>query len=167
MAHTASLLNSKSEFDSFLYAQVGEDKKGTIVSVLTAFARLNFEPWQQAADFASLPRDLAKARLAEMIATLPGMSPTSSEPGTVAARLIALLPVSARPSGRAVQPTVASPTGLLVVIKAADLRSPRSRVIMFMMALWLVLQVVWVIQQPSHPVTSDPTTTSQAASPPS
>jgi len=165
MAHSASLLNSKSEFDSFLFAPVGEDKKGTIVSVLTAFARLNFEPWQQAADFASLPRDVAKTRLAAMIATLPGMSPTSSEPSTVAARLIALLPVSGRPSGPAIHPTVASPTGLLGVIQAADLRSPRSRLIMFMMALWLMLQVVWMIQQPSQPAASDPPSTSQAASP--
>jgi len=165
MAHSASLLNSKSEFDSFLFAPVGEDKKGTIVSVLTAFARLNFEPWQQAADFASLPRDVAKTRLAAMIATLPGMSPTSSEPSTVAARLIALLPVSGRPSGPVIHPTVASPTGLLGVIQAADLRSPRSRLIMFMMALWLMLQVVWMIQQPSQPAASDPPTTSQAASP--
>jgi hypothetical protein len=166
MAHTASLLNSKSEFDSFLYAPVGEDKKGTIVSVLTAFARLNFEPWQKAADFASLPKDVAKTRLAAMIATLPGMSPTSSEPGMVAARLIALLPASARPSGPAVQPTLVSRNGLLGAIQAADLRSPRNRLIIFMMALWLVFQVVWVIQQPSQPVGNDAATTSQPAGPP-
>ena len=36
---------------------------------------------------------------------------------------------------------------------------------MFMMALWLMLQVVWMIQQPSQPAASDPPTTSQAASP--
>src|SRR5664279_1098470 len=99
MVRSATLLNAKSEFDSFLFVPVGEDKKGTIVSVLTAFARLNFEPWQKAADFASLPKDVAKTKLAAMIATLPGMSPSSLEPGAVAARLVALLPASAPPKG--------------------------------------------------------------------
>ena len=60
MAHTPSLLNAKSEFDRFLFAPIGEDKRGTMVSVLTAFARLDFDPWQQAADFVRLPKEAAK-----------------------------------------------------------------------------------------------------------
>jgi hypothetical protein len=98
MAHSVSLLNSKSEFDNFLFAPVGEDRKGTIISVLTAFARLDFDPWQQAADFARLPREAAKTRMAEMIALLPGMSPARSEPRAIAERLVALLPGPASPA---------------------------------------------------------------------
>ncbi|MEP7241390.1 MAG: hypothetical protein ABI697_10935 [Devosia sp.] len=97
VGHTASLLNAVSEFDSFLFAPIAEDKKGTVVSVLTAFARMNFDPWQKAADFARLPRELAKTKLSAMLAALPGMSLTGPEPGTIAARLVALLPAQTRP----------------------------------------------------------------------
>ena len=163
MAHSASLLNSKSEFDQFLFAPVGEDKKGTIVSVLTAFARLDFDPWQKAADFVSLPRDVANTKLAAMIATLPGMSPPGSEPAAVAARLVTLLPSSARSAGHA-QPIIGS-RSMLGAIQAANLRLPRRTVlIILMMAMWVVAQIVWV-GQPSQPSGSDPSKTSDTAGP--
>jgi hypothetical protein len=78
-----------------------------VVSVLSAFARMDFDPWQQAADFAQLPKAVARTRLATMIATLPGMLLSPLEPETIAARLIDLLPVSPRPA-EAVQTTAAS-----------------------------------------------------------
>ena len=118
MDHTTSLLNAKSEFDSFLFAQVGEDKRGTVVSVLTAFARLDFDPRQQAADLARLPKEKAKTKLAGIIMTLPGMLPSQIEPSTLAARLIPLLPPQHRP---AVGPGVR----WLGASQPANLRSPR------------------------------------------
>jgi len=35
------------EFDEFLGASLGEDRNGTRLSVLSAFARLNVDPWQE------------------------------------------------------------------------------------------------------------------------
>lgn len=133
MVRSASLLNSKSEFDSFLFAPVGEDKKGMVVSVLTALARLDFDPWQQAADFARLPKEAAKAQLAAMLAGLPGMSLSGPEPGTVAARLVALLPAPSRPAA-------ASRTGWPGIAPPAASPSPRS---LIPIAIFMVLSVVF------------------------
>ncbi len=36
------------EFDRFLLAFVGEDRKGNAVTVLSALARLELEPWEEA-----------------------------------------------------------------------------------------------------------------------
>jgi hypothetical protein len=145
MAHSASLLNSKSEFDSFLFAPIGEDRKGTVISVLTAFARMDFDPWKQAADFARLPKDVARTKLAALIATLPGMSPDRSEPGTVAARLIALLPGAA-------QPTVIARDAWLGAGQPINLRSPRFIIsIAVFMALSLASQFFMASLQPAQP----------------
>jgi hypothetical protein len=60
-----------SEFDDFLYAPIGEDTNGMLLSVLSALARADLDPWQEAARLAGLPEKYATARLAELIAALP------------------------------------------------------------------------------------------------
>lgn len=62
------------------------------LSVLSAMARLEVDPWQEAAELAGLPGATAIERLASLIALLPDESSTHRDPGTIAARLIALLP---------------------------------------------------------------------------
>ena len=136
MANSASLLNSKSEFDSFLFAPVGEDKQGTVVSMITAFARLDFDPWQQAADFARLPKEAARARLAAILATLPGMASSDADPGSVATRIIALLPM--KPGAAAGSSAAWPPPG-----QPVNLRSPRYILtIVFFLALGFGSQFV-------------------------
>jgi len=153
MTHSASLLNSKSEFDNFLFAPVGEDKKGTVVSVLTAFARLDFDPWLEAADLARLPKDAATTRLSAIIATLPGISPPISDPDTLAARLIALLSAASTPPSGPGRSTVAAGEDWLGAFGPANLHSPRSMTIMLLLAMWLVSLVV---SMSSQPPSSDP-----------
>ncbi|HZL59045.1 MAG TPA: hypothetical protein VFC38_05045 [Stellaceae bacterium] len=68
-AVSVSLLGS--EFDDFLYAPVGEDGNGMRLSVLSALARLDVDPWQEAAKLARLPGKTAIERLASLIAALP------------------------------------------------------------------------------------------------
>jgi hypothetical protein len=41
-----------SEFDDFLFPPIGEDRNDTPVSVLLALARLDMDPWQEAAESA-------------------------------------------------------------------------------------------------------------------
>jgi hypothetical protein len=94
---SASLLGS--EFDDFLYAPIDEDRNGMLVSVLSALARLDLDPWQEAAQLAQLPGEPATQRLASLIAALPDGSMVHLDPGTAAARLIALLPGRARSRG--------------------------------------------------------------------
>jgi hypothetical protein len=36
------------EFDNFLYASIGADRNGMPLSVLSALARLDLDPWEEA-----------------------------------------------------------------------------------------------------------------------
>ena len=92
MTRTTSLSPLGSEFDSFLFAPIGEDKNGMLVSVVSALARLDIDPWHEADELARLPREAAMARLASWIAALPDGPWAQPDPGTAAGRLIALLP---------------------------------------------------------------------------
>lgn len=83
---------SGSEFNRFLFAPIGEDGTGMLVTVLSALARLDLDPWQEAAKLARLPGATATERLTSLLAALPDRLLAQSESGTVAARLIALLP---------------------------------------------------------------------------
>lgn len=52
MTHAALAPLIGPEFDKFLCASIGEDRNGTMLSVLSALARLDVDPWQEAADLA-------------------------------------------------------------------------------------------------------------------
>jgi hypothetical protein len=80
------------EFDDFLFAPIGEDSNGMLLSVVSALARMDIDPWQEAANLAQLPGTTATRRLASLIAALPDRPSTQLDPGTNAARLIARLP---------------------------------------------------------------------------
>ncbi len=87
MARGASGSVLGTQFDDFLFASVREDKNGPL-SVLSALARLDVDPWQTAAALAQLPRTAAAQRLASLFAGLPD---EPSDPDA-AARLVAFLP---------------------------------------------------------------------------
>ena len=92
MTRSASFSVLASEFDDFLFAPIGDDRNDMPLSVLSALARLDIDPWLEAAELARLPRETATQRLASSIAALPPGSTAHLEHGTIAARLIALLP---------------------------------------------------------------------------
>jgi hypothetical protein len=81
-----------SEYNDFLFAVIGEDKNGMLVSVLSGLARSNIDPWQEAAKLAQLPGDTATRELAALIGALPDRSTSYPDPRTIATRLISLLP---------------------------------------------------------------------------
>ncbi len=81
-----------SEFNEFLFAPIGEDRNGMLLTVVSALARLDLDPWQEATKLARLPGATATERLASLLATLPDRPSTHPDPGTMATRLIALLP---------------------------------------------------------------------------
>jgi hypothetical protein len=90
-----SLLGS--EFDDFLFAPIGEERNGMLLSVVSALARLDIDPWQETAQLAQLPAAAATQRLASFIAAIPDR-PAHQDPRTIAAGLIALLPRRADPN---------------------------------------------------------------------
>ena len=100
MTHAALAPLIGPEFDDFLGASIGEDRNGTGLSVLSALARLDVDPWQEATSLARMPREAATARLTELIDALP-RSPTDAIPSrTSAADLVALLPKGKTPNVR-------------------------------------------------------------------
>src|SRR5665213_2108083 len=91
------------EFDDFLFAPIGEERNGMPLSVVSALARLDVDPWQEAANLAELPRTTATRRLTSLIATLPDKPTTNLAPGANAASLIARLPRRASFTARPVE----------------------------------------------------------------
>ena len=81
-----------SEFNDFLFASIGEQENETPLSVLSALARLDVEPWQEAARLTQLPKDQALQDLSSIIGGLPGGRWKASESNMIAARLVELLP---------------------------------------------------------------------------
>jgi len=87
MTSAVSMFGHKSECDPFLYAPVGEERNGMSLSVLSALARLDVDPWQEAATLTKMPAQDATLRLTSLLLTPPSLL----APSTVL-RLITLLP---------------------------------------------------------------------------
>ena len=80
------------EFDRFLYASVGEDRNGDVVTVLSTLARLGLDPWNEAADLAKMGGEAARARLGQLLSRFRGVPTLGHDHGSVARELILLLP---------------------------------------------------------------------------
>jgi hypothetical protein len=92
MTHAALTPRLGREFDNFLFSSIDDDRNDPLLSVVSALARLEVDPWKEAASLARMPRDRAKQRLTSLIASLPKGAATSLSPEIIAARLISLLP---------------------------------------------------------------------------
>jgi hypothetical protein len=117
MTHAALSPLIGPEFDKFLGASIGEN-----LSVLSALARLDVDPWQEATSLARLPREAAAARLTALIEALPHAPATASPTGTSAADLVALLPKLKALDARSSRSAFAAPgvreTRVLFVLSA-------------------------------------------------
>jgi hypothetical protein len=92
MKPPASFSTLGSEFDAFLYAAIGEDRNGMPLSVVSALARMDLDPWHEAAGLAAVSVETATGKLTSLLAALSDPILTGPSPGITAARLIALLP---------------------------------------------------------------------------
>ena len=77
MTHAALSPLIGPEFDEFLGAPIREDRNGTTLSVLSALARLDVDPWDEATSLARMPREAAAERLTALIDALPRETPIS------------------------------------------------------------------------------------------
>jgi len=94
------------EFDSFLFATVGEEVDGVPLSVLSALSRLDLDPREDAVRLAHLTREAAADQSARMIARLYDRRWSVAEALRIARGLVERLPVS-----RAAGTTVAAAAG--------------------------------------------------------
>jgi hypothetical protein len=79
----------RSEFDDFLFTEIGEDARGMTLTVLSALARVDVDPWMEAAELARLSSTAATERLASLIEAGVGRGDPDID---LAARLVARLP---------------------------------------------------------------------------
>jgi hypothetical protein len=92
MTHSRSTSSLGLQFNAFLFASIDEGASEARVSVVSALARLDLDPWQEAADLTQLPKESAVQRLASLLTNVPGCDPAHSDSHTIAQRLIGLLP---------------------------------------------------------------------------
>jgi hypothetical protein len=92
MTHSRSTSSLGLQFNAFLFASIDQGRSEEPLSVVSALARLDLDPWQEAAELTQLPKETAAQRLGALLTKLPGGNPADSDSQTVALRLIALLP---------------------------------------------------------------------------
>jgi hypothetical protein len=148
------------EYNTFLYATIGADPSGSELSVLSAMARMNLDPWQEAAKLAALSAKAAAGRLTLMIAALPDGASVADDPGLVAARLIKLLPQQSHHSLPPPQQNRLNlPPQLLTAAKAL---SSKSALYVVLLLIGLALGAKWFVANRA-PVAHVQTSTSEAA----
>ncbi len=59
------------EFEPFLFAAIGAERNGSPLSVLSALARSDVDPWQEAARLTALPEAAATRSLLALLAARP------------------------------------------------------------------------------------------------
>jgi hypothetical protein len=83
----------RSDLNEFLFADVGTEASGMMLSVVSLFARQGNDPWREADRLADLPKAAATDSLARSIADMPLGRWNLPDAAAIAARLIGLLPV--------------------------------------------------------------------------
>ena len=146
------------EFEQFLYASVGDDNNGMPLTVLSALARMDVDPWEEASKLTKLPQESAVTRLAGLLGALRHACPVSVDPARIAVPLIALLP---RPLGRA-------PLTLKALAQAAPTKHPVAVSTLLSGLTYLIFMLFghWLLGvQAPRPMEPPPTSTVTSDSP--
>jgi hypothetical protein len=85
-------LTPTSKYNEFLFAPVCEEANGMRLSVLSALARMNVDPWEEAARLAAMPKEVAEKTLVSTFDLVSASIRKPSEAEAMAARLVRLLP---------------------------------------------------------------------------
>jgi len=133
------------QFNRFLFAPISADDYGQPLSVVSAMARLDLDPWAEAASLSRMPGDKAVQKLASMIASLPNLPAARQEARKIATRLVALLPAE----GLQVVNSGIIPTGNIHTAQIGF-------VIMAAVALLLALQLSMHSHSPADPAAAAP-----------
>ncbi len=121
-----------SDYDAFLFAEVGEDRTGAAVTVLSALARLDLEPWTEARELARLAREDAQVRLTTHLSAITDIPALALASEGRAANLVSLLPKRA-------------PLRVSKPFEAGPNNSPRISISWTMMALIGIVVLAWIL----------------------
>ena len=142
--HLARFSTLSAKYDNFLFALVCEDTNGMRLSVISALARMNVDPWEEATRLAAMPKEIAEKTLLSILDLVSGRSWKSPEAAAIAARLVRLLPQP----GEVV--TIAA-TGTAIAAKGtAKVSAQRTSYWWVWLAFWLVMSFM----MPHHQATT-------------
>jgi len=147
------------DFDDFLRAPIGEGNNGIRLSVLSAFARLGMDPWQEAARLSGLPTEAAVTQLSSWLTSLPDEPALHRDPHGQAVRLMGLLRPS-EPAARATPDTIpdTTPDTELVTLSVAAVA-----IVLFLLFTVFVLVTQDVDGAAQPPASAQRSTAPQAA----
>ena len=100
------------DLNQFLFAAVGEERNGIPLSMMSALAQLDLDPWEEAGRLSTLAKQEAIERLAGLILRLPGLRRPSSEARQIAAELVDALPMHKVEAGPAQEVRRAAPRNI-------------------------------------------------------
>jgi hypothetical protein len=152
---------ASSDFDDFLYAPIREERSGTPLSVVSALARLDVDPWEEAARLAAMSGEAATQRLSQLIASLPAQPPIEPECRSIAARLIALLPQQT-----VIPATLPKDTAR---IETAPKSSALTYAVYYVIFMLFILMSQWLVESRHPPVPGEvsmPSSITPPAAPP-
>jgi hypothetical protein len=138
--HRARFSTLNARYDEFLFAPVCEDANGMRLSVISALARANVDPWEEATRLAAMPKAIAEKALLSILDVVSGRSWKSPEAAAIAARLVHLLPQSAEAAPTAVAGTVNAAPG---IAKALNLQNNY-------WWLWVAMALAMSFMTPHH-----------------
>ncbi len=92
MAYVPNRLRHDPQYDLFLQALVGDDIRGTSVTVLSMLARLGYDPWKEASALTQLGEPAARRRLEALLARFTDVPLFGPARSMAVSRLIAFLP---------------------------------------------------------------------------
>lgn len=133
-----AVINPPSEFDDFLFAVICEERDGAELSVLSALARTDVDPWEEAAHIATLDAAGARDAVTAMVdrAMYRG---TSAQKASTVERLIQLLPR---------QYAATRPASYVAVSRAVKAPDFSMQVLIFLVGWWSFVMVVAAFAPP-------------------
>ena len=110
MTSTSAFALKNSDLNAFLYADVGTEQNGSVLTMLSVLARLGQDPWAEAARLTTLPKATAIDGLAQSIRKMPLDPQALAETNATASRLLLLLPVQVQSPGQTIRAAVSAST---------------------------------------------------------
>lgn len=83
-----------SDLSALLFAEVGDERNGMALTVVSTIARMGRDPWEEASRLATLPKASATSQLAQIIHDVPTRNWGPAEASAIASRLVQLLPAN-------------------------------------------------------------------------
>jgi hypothetical protein len=157
-----------SRYDEFLFASICEEANGMRLSVVSALARMNVDPWEEATRLAAMPSAVAERTLISTLGLTADRSLDPSQAQSIAARLVRLLPQRQQPRQQPPQRqqqrrSVAAASTEAARTEAARIGRQRAFYWMMFLALAMAMSLLSPRQDAKTDAGSSPSTSSETS----